>query len=64
MLDLFGVLKYDEKLFTILFDLANKIENKKICIRLYDGLLSNEEMKKIKEKISRSIFSNDVSCFI
>ena len=72
---LIDVDKYDEELFTNLFDLTNKIKIRKICIELYNWLhshfklaFSDEDVKsictKIEDKIKRSIFPNDVSCFI
>ena len=67
MFNLYDAYKYDEELFTNLFDISNKIKIRKICIELNE-LLSNEDKKnicsKIEDKITRSIFSNDVSCFI
>ena len=67
VLEIWTLNKYDEELFTILFDFTNKIKIRKIRIVL-DSLLSNEDKKnicaKIEDKIKRSIFSNDVSCFI
>ena len=68
---LYNVKKYDEELFTILFDLTNKIEIGKIFIHLYDELLSYEVKNfcgKIYEKIrsleTQNIISNYVSCLI
>ena len=65
---IFNETKYDEKIFTHLFDVTNKIEIKNICIDLLSWSLSNEDVKnicaKIEDKITRSLFSNDVSCFV
>ena len=70
LLRLYNVQKYDEELFTILFDLTNKIEIRKICIKLYYKLLSNKVKNicaKIKDKIrsfeTKNLISNEVSCF-
>ena len=61
------VKKYDEELFTNLFDVTNKIKIKKICIQ-FNQSLSNEDMKNIYKKIisfeTQKIISNEVSCFI
>ena len=65
------VKKYDEKLFTNLFDVTNKIEIRKIRIHLY-GLLSNEDVNNICAKIENKIrsfetqnsISNEVSYLI
>ena len=72
MLRLWDVKKYNEKLFTNLFDVTNKIEIRKICIELDDELLSYEDVKNICAKIykkirsleTQNIISNEVSCFI
>ena len=66
-----NVKKYDEELFTNLFDVTNKIEIKKFRIRLY-SLLSNKQKKNICAKIhkkirsleTQNIISSEVSCFI
>ena len=62
-----NVKKYDEELFTNLFDVTNKIKIKKIRIE-FDRSLSNEDVKKIYRKIrsleTQNIISNEVSCFI
>ena len=67
MLKLSYVKKYNEEFFTNLFDVTNKIEIKEVRVELHE-LLSNEDVKnicaKIKDKITRSIFSKNVSCFI
>ena len=71
LLSLNGVRKYDEELFTILFDVTNKIKIGKICIR-FGSLLSNEDVKNICAKIYRKIrslktqnmISSEVSYFI
>ena len=67
MLQLYNVEKYDEDLFTILFDFVKKIKIGKIGIDLF-LLVSSEDKKnictKIEDKITRSIFSYNVSCFI
>ena len=66
-LKVYNVRKYDEELFSILFDFTNKLEIGKIYINLYEFLF-NEDVKnicpKIEDKITQSVFSNDVSCFI
>ena len=72
MFKLSKVRKYDEELLTILFDVTNKIEIRKIRIKLYHDWLSNEDMKnicaKIKEKIrgfeTQNIIFKDVSYFV
>ena len=64
------VRKYDEELFTILFDFTNKIEIRNICIK-FDYQSDNHSVKEnkkniftiIEDKITRSIFSKDVSFF-
>ena len=70
---MWDVKKYDEELFTNLFDVTNKIKIKKICIELDDELLSNEIFvknicrkifKKIRSLETQFIISNEVSCFI
>ena len=71
MLKISLVRKYDEELFTILFDVTTKTEIRKIRIELY-RLLSNEDVKnicaKIEDKIrsfeTQNIISNYVSCLI
>ena len=65
------VKKYDEELFTNLFDVTNKIKIRKICIEFEDESLSNEDVKNICAKIykkirsleTQSIISNKVSSF-
>ena len=65
--------KYDDEIFTVLFDVMNKIQVGKICIELDDSLLSNKiETKNICTKFhnkleslqTQNMISNDVSCFI
>ena len=68
MLQLFNVIEYDEELFTNLFDDTYKNKIKKICIKL-DWLISNEyKMQnicaKIEDKLTRSLYISDVSCFV
>ena len=71
LLDLFHVLKYDEELFTILFNITNKIEIRKIRIQLKE-LLSNEDVNnicaKIEDKIrsleTQNIISNEVKAVV
>merc|ERR1719376_882340 len=52
---IFNVEKYDEELFTTLFDTTNKIYLEKIIIDLNEELLSNKEMKNICAKIDSKI---------
>ena len=63
---LYNVEKYDEELFTILFDFINKIEIKKISIKFYE-LLSNEDKENFYAKIHKKTLGlkvqNEVSCF-
>ena len=71
MLQIWNVKKYDEELFTNLFDVTNKIEIGKIHIVFYRSL-SIEDVKNICAKIykkirsleTQNIISNEVSCFI
>ena len=68
---LINLRKYDEELFTSLFDLTNKIEIRKICIE-FDWLLIYEDVKNICPKIykkirslkTQNIISNEVSCLL
>ena len=70
LLVFYGVEKYDEEIFTNLFDFTNRIEIRKIRIK-FDSLLSNKDLKNICAKIHRkirsletqNIISNKVSCF-
>ena len=70
LLELYGAEKYDEELFTNLFDVINKIEIRKISFKLY-SFLSNEDKnnicakiyKKIRTLETENIISNDVSLF-
>ena len=71
VLQLLTVKEYDEKLFTVLFYVANKIKIRKIWIQFHQSLCDNDVKNictKISEKIKRieiqNIASNDVSCFI
>ena len=67
-LKVYNVRKYDEELFTNVFDVTNKFETKNIRVEVVNELLSNEDKKiictKIEDKITRSLFSNDVCCYI
>ena len=72
MLELYYVEKYDEELFTNLFDVTNKIEIGKIHIKFNYWSLINEGVenvcakfyKKIRSLKTQNIVSNEVSCFI
>ena len=72
MLQIRNVEKYDEELFTNLFDVTNKIEIRKISIHLNNQLLSNKDVKNICAKIynnirslkTQNIIFNEVSFFI
>ena len=71
MLNIYNVRKYDEKLFTNLFDVTYKIEIRKICIQLYESLISEDIRnicakiyKKIRNLETQNIISSVVSCFI
>ena len=63
--------KYDEELFTNVFDVTNKFETKNIRVEVVNELLSNEDKKnicaKIEDKIisfeTQNLISNEVSCF-
>jgi len=57
LLKLPSVKKYDEELFTSLFDLTNKFEIRKICIRFDYRSLSNKDVKNICAKIYKKIRS-------
>ena len=61
--------KYDEELFTILFDVINKIEIRKICIDFIDLFLFDDEdrinvIAKTQSLKTQNIISNKVSCLI
>ena len=72
MFEISKVEKYDEEIFTILFDVTNKIEIRKISIHLNNRLLSNKDVKNICAKIynnirslkTQNIIFNEVSFFI
>ena len=70
---MYNVKKYDEEVFTTLFDVVNKIDVKKISIGLTRRLCrSQNEMKNIRELIcskisalkTENMISNNVSLFI
>ena len=70
---MFGVEKYDDEIFTVLFDVINKIQVGKISILLNYSLRSNKiETKNFCRKLhnkleslqTQNMISNDVSSFI
>ena len=67
LLNLSGVIKYDEELFTFLFDLTNKILIRKFFIKFF-VLISDKDRKNMYEKIHEKILSlkvqNEVSIYI
>ena len=68
-LRIFNVKKYDEDLFTHLFDVINKIQVGDICIELLSGLSNTDEIKnfcikmvnKLKSLQTQNMLSNKVS---
>ena len=71
LLELYRLEKYDEKLFTVLFDVTNKINIRKIRIGLYSLLSPKDRInicakvyKKIRNLKTQNIISNEVSCLL
>ena len=66
---MWDVNKYDDEIFTILFDVINKIEIGNICISLLSNKNEPNNMcrkfhNKLESLQTQNMISNDVRCFI